>query len=138
MKDLHRNGAKTKLEKKVQMADPKNWSFFKKIKKKLLHPHDNQSKVVGYQGWNKTLMIILVSSQKSPTPNILATSVGVPASTQWSHTSMFCDWHPSFGNNGYWLPPFLRALLKTNFQTWLKKKNKQLTKSARSRPEDPK
>ena len=41
----------------------------------LLHPHENQSKVLGYQGWDKILMIILVSSQKSPTPNISAASV---------------------------------------------------------------
>ena len=41
----------------------------------LLHPHENQSKVLGYQGWDEILMIILVSSQKSPTPNISAASV---------------------------------------------------------------
>ena len=41
----------------------------------LLHPHEYQSKVLGYQGWDEILMIILVSSQKSPTPNISAASV---------------------------------------------------------------
>ena len=47
----------------------------------LLHPHENQSKVLGYQGWDKILMIILVSSQKSPTPNISAASVCYVAAT---------------------------------------------------------
>ena len=41
----------------------------------MLHHHENQSKVLGYQGWDAILMIILVSSQKSPTPNISAASV---------------------------------------------------------------
>ena len=36
------------------------------FKKKMLHPHENQSKVLGYQGWDEILMISLVSSQKSP------------------------------------------------------------------------
>jgi hypothetical protein len=40
----------------------------------LVHPHENQSKVLGYQGWDEILMITLVSSKKSPTPNISATS----------------------------------------------------------------
>ena len=43
----------------------------------LLHPHENQSKVLGYQRWDKMLMITLISSQKSPTPNISAPSVRV-------------------------------------------------------------
>ena len=41
-------------------------------KKKLLRPHENQSKVLG---WDEILMITLVSSQKSPTSNISADSV---------------------------------------------------------------
>ena len=40
----------------------------------LHHPHENQSKVLGYQEWVEILMITLVSSQKSPTPNISAPS----------------------------------------------------------------
>ena len=36
----------------------------------LLHPQENQSKFLGYQGWAEFLMITLVSSQKLPTPNI--------------------------------------------------------------------
>ena len=32
-------------------------------------------KVLGYQGWDEILMITLISSQKSPTPNISAPSV---------------------------------------------------------------
>ena len=47
------------------------------MKNFLLHPHENQSKVLGYQGWDKILMIILVSSQKSPIPNISAPSVWI-------------------------------------------------------------
>ena len=41
----------------------------------LLQPHENQLKVLGYQGWAEILIITLVSSQKSPTPNISAPSV---------------------------------------------------------------
>ena len=41
----------------------------------LLHLHENQSKVLGYQGWDETLTITLISSQKSPTPNISTPSV---------------------------------------------------------------
>ena len=41
----------------------------------LLHLHDNQSKLLAYQEWVKFLMITLVSSQKSPNPNISAPSV---------------------------------------------------------------
>ena len=46
--------------------------FEKKIseKKSLLHSHDIQSKVLGYQEWVK----ILASSQKSPNPNISSPS----------------------------------------------------------------
>ena len=49
------------------------WTLF--FEKKMLYPHENQSKVLGYQGWDEILMITLVSSQKSTTPNILAASV---------------------------------------------------------------
>ena len=41
----------------------------------LLHFHENQSNVVGYQEWVKILMITLVSSQKSLPPIISASSV---------------------------------------------------------------
>jgi hypothetical protein len=41
----------------------------------LLHPHENWSKFLGYQGWVEVLMITLVSSQKSLPPNIAAGSV---------------------------------------------------------------
>ena len=44
------------------------WNFF------LLHPHENHSKVLGYQGWDEFLMITLVSSQNPSTPNISAPS----------------------------------------------------------------
>ena len=44
----------------------------------LVHPHENQSKVLGYQGWDEILMITLVSSKKSPTPNISVPSVPKP------------------------------------------------------------
>ena len=40
----------------------------------LLHFYENPSKVLGYQGWDKILMITLISSKKSPTPNISAAS----------------------------------------------------------------
>jgi hypothetical protein len=59
-----------------------NLNFFassilkKQIKKRiLLHSHENQSKFLEYDGWVEILMITLVSSQKSPTPNISAPSV---------------------------------------------------------------
>ena len=48
--------------------------FFFQKKYFLLHPHKNQSKVLGCQGWDK-IVITLISSQKSPTPNISAPSV---------------------------------------------------------------
>ena len=34
----------------------------------LLHFYENPSKALGYQGWDKILMITLISRQKSPTP----------------------------------------------------------------------
>jgi hypothetical protein len=43
----------------------------------LLHPHENWSNILGYQGWVEILMITLISSQKSPNPNIFAASVQV-------------------------------------------------------------
>ena len=49
--------------------------FFQKKKKILLHPHENWSKFLGYQGWVEILMITLVSSQKSLLPNISGGSV---------------------------------------------------------------
>jgi hypothetical protein len=54
-----------------------NWRifFFKKKKIFLLHPHENWSKFLGYQGWVEIMMITLVSSQKSLPPNISAGSV---------------------------------------------------------------
>ena len=40
-------------------------------------PHENQSKVLGYQKWVEILMLTLVSSQKSLPPNISAGSVHI-------------------------------------------------------------
>ena len=54
------------------------WNLFSKKKKKkkiLLNFRKNTSKFTGYQGIFEILMIILVSSQKSPTPNISVPSV---------------------------------------------------------------
>ena len=53
------------------------FEIFLKKKKNLLHPHEDQSKVRRYQGWDKILMITLISSQKSPTPNYSAASVTI-------------------------------------------------------------
>ena len=41
----------------------------------MLHFYENPSKSLGYQGMDNILMITLISSQKSPTPNISAASV---------------------------------------------------------------
>jgi hypothetical protein len=41
----------------------------------LLHPYENQSKGLGYQGWDKILMITLVLGQKSHIPSISVPSV---------------------------------------------------------------
>ena len=41
----------------------------------MIHFHENQSKVLGYQEWVEILTITLVSSQKSLPPNISAASV---------------------------------------------------------------
>ena len=51
------------------------WTYFFKNKFFLLHFYENPSKVLEYQGWYKILMITLLSSQKSPTPNLSAHSV---------------------------------------------------------------
>ena len=48
--------------------------------------HENQSKVPGYQGWDKILMITLISSQTLPTPNISAASVYLKT----YNVSIFC------------------------------------------------
>ena len=42
----------------------------------LLHSHENQSKILGYQEWVEILVISLISSQKSPNPNISAPIAG--------------------------------------------------------------
>ena len=58
-----------------------NWPFWTFFLIFLLHFFENPSKVLGYQGWDKSLMITMISSQKSPTPNISAASVlvnGIP------------------------------------------------------------
>jgi hypothetical protein len=60
--------------------------FFKK--NVLLHTNENQSKVHGYQGWDETLTITLVSTQKSPTPNISAPSVCMKLKCQKQSTSL--------------------------------------------------
>ena len=38
--------------------------FFQKIKILLLHNYSNQSQFMGYQGWDKILMITLISNKK--------------------------------------------------------------------------
>ena len=45
------------------------------FQKKMPHFYENPSKVLGYQGSVKILMINLISSQKSPTPNISVGSI---------------------------------------------------------------
>jgi hypothetical protein len=47
-----------------------HFGFFFQKKLILFHPHENQSKVLGYQGWDKNLMITLISSQKPSTRNL--------------------------------------------------------------------
>ena len=54
----------------------------------LLCSYENQSNLLGYQGWVEILMIILISSQKSLPPNILAGSVIVNSGRQ----QLYC-WH---------------------------------------------
>ena len=44
----------------------------------------------------------LATPIKLQNPTLLG--LEVPASTQWSNTSRFRHWHPSFGDKGY--PPF--------------------------------
>jgi hypothetical protein len=55
-----------------------SWPFlnfvFKK-KKKSDHPHENQSKLLGYQGWVEILMITLVYSKRVSVRNNLLHSV---------------------------------------------------------------
>jgi hypothetical protein len=45
------------------------WIFF------LLHPHENQSKLLGYQGWAEILMITLVYSKRVSVRNNLLHTV---------------------------------------------------------------
>ena len=81
-----------------------NWRFWKTqffwvghfgilfSKKKLLNPHENQSNLLGYEGWVEILMITLVSSQKSPNLNISAPSVYVDCVIQknyYNHIQTF-------------------------------------------------
>ena len=49
--------------------------FLSKKKEILLHPHENQSKLLGYQGWVKILMIALVYSKRVSLRNNLLLSV---------------------------------------------------------------
>jgi hypothetical protein len=58
----------------LRIGDFEKLSFFESVIL-LLHFHENQSKVLGYQDWVKILMITLVSSQKSLPKNISAASV---------------------------------------------------------------
>ena len=41
----------------------------------LHHPHQNQAQTIGSNGWDSIFMIIVVSSRKQPTPNIIWGSV---------------------------------------------------------------
>jgi hypothetical protein len=52
------------------------WNFFSK-KKKLLHLHENQQQLLGYQGWVEILMITLVYSKRVSVRNNLLHSVRV-------------------------------------------------------------
>jgi hypothetical protein len=49
--------------------------FFQKKKKNWLHSHENQSKLLGYQGWVEILMITLVYSKRVSVRNNLLHSV---------------------------------------------------------------
>ena len=49
--------------------------FFSKKKLFLLNPHENQSKLLGYQGWVEILMITLVYSKRVSVRNNLLHSV---------------------------------------------------------------
>jgi hypothetical protein len=51
------------------------WYFFFQ-KKKLLHLHENQPKLLGYQGWVEILIITLVYSKRVSVRNNLLHSVG--------------------------------------------------------------
>ena len=90
MTDFHGNEAK----KNSKMADSKKLSFSKLpilmflwkfhrlvghfgFKKKLLHRHENQSKLLGYQGWVDILMIALVYSKRVSVRTNLLHSVNV-------------------------------------------------------------
>ena len=53
------------------------WIFFFQKKFFLLHPHENQSRLLGYQGWIKILMITLVYSKRVSVRNNLLHSVNI-------------------------------------------------------------
>ena len=63
-------------KKNLRIGNFEKLSFFEyAILDFLLHPLQNQSKLLKYQGWVETLMITLVSSQKPPRANISVPSV---------------------------------------------------------------
>ena len=59
----------------LRIVDFEKLSFFLK-KIFLLHPHKNQSKLIGYQAWVEILMITLVYSKRVSVRNNLLHSVG--------------------------------------------------------------
>ena len=69
-----------KLKKNPKWPRTNTWNFQIKnlrighFEKNLLHPHKNQSELLGHQEWVEILMTALVSSQKLPNPNISAPS----------------------------------------------------------------
>ena len=58
------------------------WTFFFKKIFFLLHFYENPSKVLGYQGWDKILIILIPSQISEPTPNISAASV-IASKIRW-------------------------------------------------------
>jgi hypothetical protein len=77
----------------LKIGDFEKHSFFESanldFKKNLL------SKVLGYQGWDKILMITPVSSQKSLPTNISAASVCSPKIFRSSDSPAFYTWRRS-------------------------------------------
>ena len=59
-----REAARHKLENGQKTQKMQFKFFFSKKKKKLLHPHENKSQIMCYNGWDSIFNNMMVYSQK--------------------------------------------------------------------------
>ena len=89
-------------------------NFHKKIT--LLHSHENQSKLLGYQGWVKILMITLVYSKRVSVRNNLLHSVcqGTFSTVDSRLTKECFWWQENYAHSGIWI--ILTSFFKWRFE----------------------